>query len=93
MKKMKHLTFEEIKNTERYGDCNEVNYERIFEDIQKSLLKKYKRKTPEKVSACICGHCKSDHERSGKGECGWFNCKCKKYRITKFRLNDRGGNY
>jgi len=77
---MKFLTFEEIRNTERYGDCNEVNYDLIFEDIQANILKKYKRKKPKKYPLCICGHCKSDHKRIGIGECIWFNCKCKKYK-------------
>ena len=50
------ITFEEIRNSERYGDCNEVNYDLIFEDIQKGILKKYKRKSPEKFSKCVCSH-------------------------------------
>ena len=84
------ITFEEIRNSERYGDCNEVNYDLIFEDIQKGILKKYKRKSPEKFSKCVCSHSKSDHKRKGQGECEWFNCKCKQYRIEQ-QINKEAG--
>jgi len=77
---MNHLTFEEIRNTERYGDSNEVSYDLIFEDIETHKLRKYKRKSPNKPKYCSCGHCKSDHKKMGKGGCEWFNCKCKKYK-------------
>lgn len=32
------MNFEEIKNTERYGDSNEVNYDLLFEDLKNRVV-------------------------------------------------------
>ena len=34
---MKRFVRKDIRNTERYGDCCEVNYELLFEDVQSAL--------------------------------------------------------
>ena len=34
---MKRFVRKDIRNTERYGDCCEVNYELLFEDVQSAV--------------------------------------------------------
>ena len=34
---MERFVRKDIRNTERYGDCCEVNYDLLFEDVQSAL--------------------------------------------------------